>query len=149
MTSNRLNARGEKTRDRTRARTSARSSTASAEGAQLFVSLRKILLPHAGALVVTRDVPGDFSLDTRTTTPDGKPLFFGGVRTGRAYTSFYLMPVYTDPALLSGVSEHLRERLRGKACFTFTAIVPSVFDELASLTARCFDGWKTAGKIGG
>src|SRR4051812_16906098 len=93
----RLNARGEKTRDRTRAATSARPNTGSAGDAELFVSLRKIFLPFASQLVVTRDLPGDYSLDTRTNGPGGKPLFFGGVRAGRSHTSFYLMPIYVDP----------------------------------------------------
>jgi hypothetical protein len=143
----RLNARGEKTRDRTRAATSARSSTGSAGGAELFVSLRKIFLPHAPELVVASDVPGHYSLDTHTKAPNGKPLFFGGVRAGRSATSFYLMPVYTDPDLLV-ISDHLRKRMQGKSCFAFKTIEPVLFDELSTLTARCFDEWKKAGKIG-
>ncbi|MEO7093843.1 MAG: hypothetical protein ABI175_11375 [Polyangiales bacterium] len=143
----RLNARGEKTRDRTRAAASARSSTGSAGGAELFVSLRKIFLPHAPQLVVTADAPGNYSLDTHTSGPNGKPLFFGGVRAGRTCTSFYLMPVYTDPGLLV-ISEHLRKRMRGKSCFGFMTIEPVLFDELDTLTKRCFAAWKESGKIG-
>lgn len=143
----RLNARGEKTKERTRAAASARSSTGSAAGALLFVSLRKVLLRHAPALVVTSDQPGEYSLDTHTAGPGGKPLFFGSVRVGRTHTSLHLMPLQTDPDLLE-ISIHLRKRLQGTSSFAFQTIEPTLFAELDALATRCFEAWQKAGKIG-
>ncbi len=111
------------------------------------MSLRKIFLPHATQLVVTRDVPGDYSLDTHANGPGGKPLFFGGVRAGRSHTGFYLAPIASEPGLLV-ISEHLRKRLQGKTCFAFKTVETALFEELATLTARCFEAWRVAGKIG-
>lgn len=139
---------GEKVKARTRAATSARSNTGTARGAALFVALRKILDRHADSLVVTRNVPGDYSLDARTNDASGKPLFFGSVRTSRSHTSFYLGPIASSPELLETVSPRLRERMQGKACFNFKTIETSLFEELAALTTTAFDRWKAAGKLG-
>ena len=47
------------------------------------------------------------------------------------------MPVYEDPALLSDISDALRDRMQGKSCFNFTADEPSLFKELDALTKKC------------
>lgn len=142
-----MNAAGEKTRQKTKEASASRSKTGSAGGAALFVALRKILQRHEARLVVTRNTPGDYSLDTHTKGPNGKPLFFGGVRSGRSTTSFYLMPVYVDPALLEGASETLRSRMSGKSCFSFKTTEPALFEELAALTDKAFEAWSKSGKI--
>lgn len=64
--------------------------------------------------------------------------FFAGVRVAPRHVGFHLMPIYTDPTLLDDVSPALRKHLKGKTTFNFTAIDDPLFDELASLTARCF-----------
>ncbi|AGP34380.1 hypothetical protein [Sorangium cellulosum] len=113
-----------------------------------FEALRSILQGHARDLVVVHDTPDNYYLDTRTTAPNGKPLFFGAARAGRAYTSFYLMPVYTNPELLDGISPELKKRMQGKSCFNFKTREPALLDELEALTGRCFEQWKFAGHIG-
>ncbi|XXX78797.1 hypothetical protein WMF30_08470 [Sorangium sp. So ce134] len=116
-------------------------------GSGTFEALRSILQRHARDLVVVHDTPDNYYLDTRTTAPNGKPLFFGAARAGRAYTSFYLMPVYTNPELLGGISPELKKRMQGKSCFNFKTRDPALLDELAALTGRCFEQWKSAGRV--
>ncbi|WP_437510452.1 hypothetical protein [Sorangium sp. So ce1099] len=112
-----------------------------------FEALRSILQRHARHLVVVHDTPDNYYLDTRTKGPNGKPLFFGATRAGRAYTSFYLMPVYTNPELLGGVSPELKKRMQGKSCFNFKTNEPALFAELEALTGRCFERWKASGQV--
>ncbi len=143
-----LSPAGEKTKKRTGAAADARSYTGSAQGAALFVTLRKLLRPHEAALVVVTDRPGDYELATRTLGANGKPLFFGGVRTSRSHTTFYLAALAGSPELLESISEPLRRRLEGNASFVFKTLEPGLFEELSALTARCLEAWKTAGKLG-
>ncbi|WP_437735380.1 hypothetical protein [Sorangium sp. So ce1335] len=116
-------------------------------GAGVFEALRTILKRHARDLVVVHDTPDNYYLDTRTKGPNGKPLFFGAARAGRAYTSFYLMPVYAHPELLADASPELKKRMQGKSCFNFKASEPALLAELEALTGRCFARWKASGQI--
>lgn len=147
MATPKMSAKGEKTKARTAAAASARSNTGTAGGAALFVALRKILRSHEAALVVARDEVGEYELVTRTKGANGKPLFFGGVRTTRSHTAFYLNPLATDAELLAMVSEHLRKRLEGKAAFHFKTVEPAAIEELTTLTKRALERWTTAGKL--
>jgi hypothetical protein len=142
-----MTAKGEKTKARTAAAASERSNTGTAGGAALFVTLRKILKQHEESLVVARDEVGEYELTTRTAGANGKPLFFGGVRTSRSHTAFLLNPLASEPELVASLSEHLRKRLDGKAAFHFTTVEPVLFEELAALTARALESWKAAKKL--
>ena len=139
---------GEKTKKRTGAAANARSYTGSAQGAALFVALRKILRAHEASLVVARDQPGEYELATRALGANGKPLFFGGVRTSRSHTTFHLAALATSPELAEAIGEPLRKRMEGNASFQFKTLEPGLFEELAALTARAFEAWKAAGKLG-
>lgn len=114
---------------------------------EVFQLLRSILEKHARGLVVTKDDDTEYHLDTKTIMPNEKPLYFGGVRAGRAYTSFYLMPVYMSPELLGGISDALRARMQGKSCFNFKHAERPLLDELRVLTGRAYARWKKEGKI--
>ncbi|WP_437678469.1 hypothetical protein [Sorangium sp. So ce131] len=118
-----------------------------AGSAGTFEALRSILQRHARDLVVVHDTPDNYYLDTRTMGPNKKPLFFGAARAGRAYTSFYLMPVYSDPELLDGLSPELKKRMQGKSCFNFKQPETALLAELEALTRRCFEHWKASGRI--
>jgi len=143
-----MSATGEKIKERTRKEASERSSTGAAGGASLFVALRKILSAHEASLVIAKNQPGDYELTAKTLGANGKPLFFGGVRTSRAHTTFYLMPLATDAELSASVSVYLQRRMDGKSAFQFKTIEPVLFEELATLTARALESWKAAGKLG-
>ena len=77
---------------------------------------------------------------------NGNALFFGAVRRGKAYISFYLMPVYAEPSLLGGISPALRKHMQGKSCFNFKTVDEELFKELETLTKAGFTRFK-AGKI--
>jgi len=64
----------------------------------------------------------------------GERMWFGGVRRGKAYVSYHLMPVYTHADLAAGIPPDLKKRMQGKSCFNFKAEDPALFDQLEALT---------------
>ena len=102
-------------------------------------------MPYANRLNVTADAPDHFSLDAHPVPASGKVHYFGGVRTGKRYVSYHLMPVYVDPGLLEGLSAPLQRRMQGKSCFNFTALDAATLDELAALAERGFGSYQDAG----
>jgi hypothetical protein len=70
---------------------------------------------------------------------------FGAVRLGKSYVSYHLFPVYCCPELLRGLSEPLRARRQGKACFNFKAVEPVLFEELSQLTGQGYRRFQNAG----
>jgi len=108
----------------------------------VFQELRAILAEYEPKLVVVHDRPDNYYLDTHTLGANKKPIYFGGVRIGKGYVSYYLMPVYS-PALQKGMSSALRKRMQGKACFNFTTVDADLFDELREVTKRAYAQWKT------
>src|SRR5258705_11526742 len=60
-----------------------------------FEQLKGILKPYAAKLVVTADTSQNYMLDVNHVMKNKHRLFFAGVRVGKAYVSFHLMPVYT------------------------------------------------------
>jgi hypothetical protein len=109
-----------------------------ADFATVFSKLKAILQPYASKLVVVADTDDGYSLETRYIMKNKKPLYFGGVRKGKNYVSFYLMSVYTTPDLLKGMSPDLKKRMQGKSCFNFKTVEEPLFKELATLTKAGF-----------
>jgi hypothetical protein len=60
------------------------------------------------------------------------------VRTGKAYVSFHLMPVYASSELVNAISPELKKRMQGKSCFNFKTPDEKLFKELAKLTRAGF-----------
>ena len=110
----------------------------SADFATVFSKLKAILQPYASKLVVIADTDDGYSLETRHIMKNKKPLYFGGVRKGKNYVSFYLMSVYATPDLLKGMSPGLKKRMQGKSCFNFKTVDEPLFKELAILTKAGF-----------
>ena len=104
----------------------------------VFDALRPVLSKYSKRLFVKIDKPDNYYLETKSRSYQGERMFFAGVRSGKAYVSFYLMPVYTYPELLKGVPQGLRQRMQGKSCFNFTAVEPKLIDQLASLVEAGF-----------
>jgi hypothetical protein len=104
----------------------------------VFAKLRAILKPFERRLEVLADVEGNYSLNTRHIMKNKQPLFFAGVRTGKAYVSFHLMPVYACPELLKGMSPELKKRMQGKSCFNFKSVDEKQLKELSRLTKAGF-----------
>jgi hypothetical protein len=64
-----------------------------------------------------------------------------GTRLGKRYVSYYLMPVYANPALEASISPALTRRRQGKSCFNFATVDEPLFAELGQLTALAIEGW--------
>jgi hypothetical protein len=101
---------------------------------EVFHQLKAIFKPYEKKMVVVQDTNSAYSLNTRHMMKNKQPLFFGGVRLGKAYVSFYLMSVYVSPAEMKGMSPELKKRMQGKSCFNFKAVDKELFQELAALT---------------
>ena len=100
-----------------------------------FTTLRGILKTYARSLLVQVDEPAAYGLCSRTMTDRiGRPLFVAAVQIKKNYVSYHLMPVYTSPKLLKGISPGLKKRMQGKSCFNFTTIEPALVKELSALT---------------
>ena len=116
------------------------------EFARVFDRLRGILEPYRTKMHVTGDGPDGFALDMAPEGERDPTTWFGGVRRGKAYVSYYLMPVYVEPSLLDEISPELRRRMQGKSCFNFRSVDDALFDELADLTRRGYE--RSAGDPG-
>jgi len=109
----------------------------------VFASLRRILEPYAGRMIVTTDSPQAYMLNTPYSPRWKKELFFAGCQINKSYVSFHLMPVYARPALLSTLSDRLRGRMQGKSCFNFKIIDVDFLQELQDLTGRGYELYRT------
>jgi hypothetical protein len=109
----------------------------------IYRRLRGILEPYASGMYVSADAPGYYGLDLAPEAERNPATWFGGVRLGKRYVSYYLMPVYADPSLVNDVSPELRKRMQGKSCFNFSRVDEALFAELTELTRRGFE--ETAG----
>ena len=114
---------------------------------EVFGRLQAILEPYASSLVISEETKGRYSLDTSFVQANRTRLYFGGVRIGKRYVSFHLMPVYLRPELLDGISPALRKRMQGESCFNFSAVDEALFAELAELTAAGFRSYEEGGYI--
>lgn len=101
----------------------------------VFSQLREPLDRHASTLNVVRDEPGDLQLETAKTGPSGTRMPFCALQTTEGQVRFRLMPVYSHPELLDGLSDALRERMQGKTSFDFTpeTATPELVVELSEL----------------
>jgi len=117
----------------------------------VFAALKTAFAQHTDHLIVQADTPSLFNLNSRVPSPfpqhKGQPMWFGAVRLGKAYVSFHLMPLYTNPALLRLVSPALKRRMQGKSCFNFKAAPnQELLDELKQLVEAALKDW-TAKKL--
>lgn len=107
----------------------------SADLSETFTTLREILAQHSRQLVVVVDKPGDYQVGSPTMKDRiGRPLYIAGVKTGKNYVSYHLMPIYMKPELLKSVSPALKKRMQGKACFNFMTVDREQLRDLAAVT---------------
>jgi hypothetical protein len=69
-------------------------------------------------------------------------MWFGTVRSGKAYVSFHLMALYFNPPMNALVSPALKKRMQGKTCFNFKKEDKELFAELKSLTAAAMEDYR-------
>jgi hypothetical protein len=105
----------------------------------VFRRLKAILEPYGRRLHVTEEGPTTFAVDAAPSADRDPTTWFGGVRLGKRYVSYYLMPVYVDPSLAETISPELRQRMQGKSCFNFSKVDEGLFAELDSLTRAGYE----------
>jgi len=117
---------------------------------EIFEALKPIFEGYAEKLGVQVDKPGQYYLETKAAASSGpykgRRLQFGGVKIGKAYVSFHLMPIYMNPKLQASISPELKKRMQGKSCFNFTHVDPTNIAELKNLTKAGFDEFKSWGQ---
>ena len=104
----------------------------------VFEKLKSILRPYEKSLAVKADSANTFYLDGPYSEKWKKELFFGSAQIKKNYVSFYLMPVYMYPDLLTAISPELKKHMQGKSCFNFKKVEPELFQELTNLTKKSF-----------
>ncbi len=103
-----------------------------------FRVLKGLLVPYAPRLHATQDTDSFYMLDGEYAAEFKRTMFFGGVQIRRAYVSFHLMPVYTNPELVGNISDALKKRMQGKSCFNFIRPERELLVELSALVDRGF-----------
>jgi hypothetical protein len=111
---------------------------------EIFARLKAILQLYAPEMVIVKDEPGNFYLDTVYRFKNRKSLFFGAVTIRKNYVSFHLFPLYTCPVLFESLSDGLKARMQGKSCFNFKKVDTELFEELAQLTQAGFERFQSA-----
>lgn len=114
--------------------------------AAIFSMLKPVLAQHAKRLSVKADTPAEYTVVTKSPSPfpqhKGDGMYFGSVRSGKAYVSFHLMPLYMTPELTKSISPVLKRRMQGKTCFNFkTAPDLELISELKRLTEAGLKQW--------
>ena len=111
---------------------------------ETYGALKRILAKYEGkGLTANPDTPGNYVLTgPRTEASWGKDVWFGAVRTGKAYVSFHLIAVYVFPDLLENISPDLKKRMQGKSCFNFKKPDPPLFKEVAKLTDASYKRYR-------
>jgi len=113
---------------------------------EVFDVLKPVFEEYSGRLAIQVDKPGEYYLETKTAVRKRQRLQFGGVKVGKAYVSFHLMPIYMNPKLQASISPELKKRMQGKSCFNFTSVEPGHIAELKKLTKAGFEEFKTWGQ---
>ena len=112
----------------------------------VFAALKLVLAEYESRMVLQSDSPVEYTLLTRSPSPfpqhKGHGMYFGSVRSGKAYVSFHLMPLYMNEKLSGTMSPELKQRMQGKTCFNFKKMPePELVVELERLTAAGFKLW--------
>ena len=120
------------------------ASAARAEGhSVVFTALRKLLKPYEAELAIRTDKPGNCYLETRSSSLNGRRMFFAGAKIKKNYVSFYLPALYMFPDLSDRISPTLKKIMQGQACFNFTVANQDWFEELGRLTQAGYQKLKS------
>ena len=99
-----------------------------------FQELRKILQAYESKLIVVADTTSHYALETSHVMKNKHRLYFAGIKIGKSYVSYYLMPAYACDEVRDAISPELQKRMQGKSCFNFSTPDAKLFKELAQLT---------------
>ena len=100
----------------------------------IFAKLKEILQAYESKLIVVADTPNYYALETPQVMKNKHRVYFGGIKIGKSYVSYHLMPVYALEELRNAMSPELKKRMQGKSCFNFSSPDEKLFKELAKLT---------------
>jgi hypothetical protein len=106
---------------------------------EIYARLRAILMAYVPPLFLATDAPTLMALDLAPEGERSPSTWFGGVRLGKRYVSYYLLGVYGEPAMMETMSPELRKRMQGKSCFNFAKVDEALFAEIAQLTQASLD----------
>ena len=109
---------------------------------EVFAALKGMLKKHERTLFVLKDEPQEYTLVTKSNSNRGMKMWFAGVRAGKAYVSYHLMPLYFNPVMNAMVSSALKKRMQGKTCFNFKTVDKELFAELKTLTQAGLDSYR-------
>ena len=123
-------------------KTKPRTTTKKTDFDKTYAALKRLVTAHRAHTRVEIDKPGYYCTVSRTATCKGKPLWFAGVRKGKAYVSFHLTPMYMVPELGKRLSPELKKRRQGMGCFNFTVPDAKLFRELAAATKAGLDVYR-------
>jgi hypothetical protein len=125
----------------------AQQAVATDQFREVYTRLRGLLESLTDELKVVDDKPGIFTVASPKEGLRDPEAYFGGVRLGKRYVSYYLMPVYVNPALLMDISPELKRRMQGKSCFNFVKVDDVLLDEVRQLTQRGLESYRAAGIV--
>src|SRR5271169_2512718 len=107
--------------------------SATNEFQKVYENLCGILVKHQKSLDLARNEGWEYSTNVKGKAYRGRPLWFAGIRIGKGYVSYHLMPVYMNPKMQTMISPELKKRMQGKACFNFKTVDKPLFKELEKL----------------
>ena len=99
-----------------------------------FSKLKALLQPYESKLIVVADTEDHYALETPHVMKNKHRVYFAGVKMGKSYVSYHLMPVYALEEVRDEISPELKKRMQGKSCFNFSEPDEKLFKELARLT---------------
>jgi len=99
-----------------------------------FSKLKALLQPYESKLIVVADTEDHYALETPHVMKNKHRVYFAGVKIGKTYVSYHLMPVYALEEVRDEISPELKKRMQGKSCFNFSEPNEKLFKELARLT---------------
>ncbi len=118
---------------------------------QIFLQLKDVLQKYAKLMSVTTDTNTEFQVYT------GKPvelpgrkfptMYFAGLIIKKNFVGFYFMPIYMNPDLVSKLAPELLKLLKGKSCFHFTKLDPTIIPKLESALQLGYEGYQERGWI--
>jgi hypothetical protein len=105
----------------------------------VYAELRALMLREAAGMTPSKDVAGELVMRAPWPHPrkPKEPMWFGMVRSGKAYVSVHLLPLYMNPGMQAKVPAALKPRMQGKACFNFKTADPVQLADLSALTRAC------------
>jgi hypothetical protein len=74
-----------------------------------------------------------------------QPTYFAGIIQQKHFVGLYIMPIYSHPRLLAGISPELKRMVKGKSCVNVDRLTPALKKELRSLLKAGYALYKKEG----